>query len=59
MLQNHVGAHTSAHNQTRQRCEALLNQKQSILTFFDEQSDQYKMEYRTRLNASIDCIRFL
>jgi hypothetical protein len=54
-----VGAHNSAHNQARRRCEALLNQKQSIITFFDKQSDQQKMEYRTRLNASVDCIRFL
>jgi hypothetical protein len=37
----------------------LLNQKQSIITFFDKQSDQQKWEYRTRLNASVDCIRFL
>jgi len=37
----------------------LLNQKQSIITFFDKQSDQQKMKYRTRLNASVDCIRIL
>jgi len=58
-LQSHVGAHNSAHNQARRRCEALLNQKQSIITFFDKQSDQQKRDYRTRLNASVDCIRFL
>jgi hypothetical protein len=58
-LQNHVGTHNSAHNQARRKCEALLNQKQSIITFFDKQSDQQKMKYRTRLNASVDCIRFL
>jgi uncharacterized protein Yka (UPF0111/DUF47 family) len=58
-LQSHMGAHNSAHNQARRRCEALLNQKQSIITFFDKQSDQQKREYRTRLNASFDCIRFL
>ncbi|XP_062147772.1 uncharacterized protein LOC133856740 [Alnus glutinosa] len=43
----------------RRRCETLLNQKQSIITFFDKQSDQRKREYRTRLNASVDCICFL
>ena len=58
-IEIHVGAHNSAHNQARQRCEALLNHAQSIITFFDEQSDQQKMIYRTRLNASIDCVRFL
>jgi hypothetical protein len=54
-----VGAHNSTHNQARQRCEVLLNQKQSIIPFLDKQSNQQKMDYRTRLNASIDCIRFL
>jgi hypothetical protein len=37
----------------------LLNKKQSIITFFDKQLDQQKREYRTRFNASVDCIRFL
>jgi hypothetical protein len=37
----------------------LLNHKQSIITFFDKQSDQQKRDFRTRLNASVDCIRFL
>jgi hypothetical protein len=54
-----VRAHNSAHNQARQRCEALINQKQSIIPFFNKQSDQQKRDYRTRLNASVDCIRFL
>ncbi|XP_059455244.1 uncharacterized protein LOC132185494 [Corylus avellana] len=58
-FKGHVGAHNSAHNQARQKCEALLNHKQSIITFFDKQSDQQKMIYRTCLNASVDCIRFL
>jgi hypothetical protein len=55
----YVGDHTNAHNQTRRICEVLLNKKQNILTFFYKQSNQQKKEYRTRLNASIDCIRFL
>jgi hypothetical protein len=58
-LQSHVRAHNSAHNQARRRCEALLNQKQSIITFFDKQSDQQKRDYRIRLNTLVDCIRFL
>jgi hypothetical protein len=58
-LQNHVGAHNSAHNEAQRRCEVLLNQKQSIITFFDKQLDQQKREYRTRLNALVDCIRIL
>jgi acyl-coenzyme A synthetase/AMP-(fatty) acid ligase len=54
-----VGTHNSAHNQARRRYETSLNKKQSIITFFDKQSDQQKMEYRTHLNASVNCIRFL
>jgi hypothetical protein len=58
-IEGHVGAYSSAHNQAWQKCEDLLNHKQSIITFFDKQSDKQKTEYRTRLNASVDCIRFL
>ena len=31
MIEVHVGAHNSAHNLARQRCEALLNHAQSII----------------------------
>jgi hypothetical protein len=55
----HVEAKNSAQNQARQRCEALLKYKQSIITFFDKQLDKQKMLYRTCLNASVDCVRFL
>ena len=36
-----------------------MKQKQHIQSIFCKQSEQAKIEYRTRLNASIDCIRFL
>ncbi|XP_075645560.1 uncharacterized protein LOC142616631 [Castanea sativa] len=58
-LQNHVGDHNSAHNIAQRKCEALLNQRQSIQTVINKQSDVEKREYRTRLNASVDCICFL
>jgi hypothetical protein len=58
-IDGHVGAHSSAHNHARRKCEDLLNQKQSIITFFDKQSDKQKMKFGTRLNASVDCIHFL
>jgi hypothetical protein len=58
-IEGHVGAHNTAHNQARRKCEALLNHKQSIITFFDKQSDQQKIVYKTCLNASVDCVRFL
>ncbi|XP_019232685.1 PREDICTED: zinc finger MYM-type protein 1-like [Nicotiana attenuata] len=35
----------------------LLNQAQSIITSFDKQSEKAKIEYRVRLNASIDVAR--
>ena len=41
------------------KCQDLLNSKQGIEAIFSKQSDQARSEYRTRLNASIDCIRFL
>ncbi|KAL4625418.1 hypothetical protein ACB092_05G024200 [Castanea dentata] len=58
-LQNHVGDHNSAHNIAQRKCEALLNQRQSIQTVINKQSDVEKREYRTRLNALVDCIYFL
>ena len=58
-LQNHIGDHNSAHNIAHRKCEALLNQRQSIQTVINKQSDVEKREYRTRLNASVDCICFL
>ncbi|GAV90762.1 LOW QUALITY PROTEIN: Dimer_Tnp_hAT domain-containing protein/DUF4371 domain-containing protein, partial [Cephalotus follicularis] len=55
----HVGAHSSAHNKARRNCEALMNQKQHIHTIICRQSYRARQEYRTRLNASVDCVRFL
>ena len=37
----------------------MLNQRKSIQTVINKQSDVKKIEYRTRLNASVDCICFL
>ncbi|GMP55747.1 hypothetical protein CsSME_00020477 [Camellia sinensis var. sinensis] len=58
-LRIHVGGLNSAHNQAVKKCEVLMKQKQHIESAFSKQSEQAKIEYRTRLNASIDCIRFL
>ena len=55
-LQNHVGDHNSAHNIAQRKCEALLNQRQSIQTVINKQTGVEKGKYRTRLNASVDCI---
>lgn len=58
-LKIHVGGNNSAHNHARRMCEALLNQRQHVETFFFKQSHQDRSDYRIRLNASIDCIRYL
>ena len=58
-FQMHVRGVISSHNQAWRKCQDLLNSKQSIETIFFKQSDQARSEYRTRLNASFDCIRFL
>ncbi|KAI8571974.1 hypothetical protein RHMOL_Rhmol01G0162800 [Rhododendron molle] len=58
-LCTHVGGHNSAHTQAWRKCEDLLNQKQHIETIVLKQSEQARIDYRTWLNASIDCARFL
>ena len=58
-FQMHDGGVNSSHNQAWRKCQDLLNSKQSIEAIFFKQSDQGRSEYKTRLNASIDCIRFL
>ncbi|WOL10055.1 zinc finger MYM-type protein 1-like [Canna indica] len=55
----HIGLVRSAHNQAQIRCEDLMNEKCSIQTAYYKQYDQAKCEYRTRLTASIDVLRFL
>ncbi|XP_031277629.1 zinc finger MYM-type protein 1-like [Pistacia vera] len=58
-FQIHVGQPNSAHNQARRSCVELMNQKQHIKVALSKQSDQVRIEYRTRLAASIVFIRFL
>ncbi|XP_028070321.1 zinc finger MYM-type protein 1-like [Camellia sinensis] len=58
-IQTHVGGPNSAHNQTSSKCQDLLNQNQHIETIFFKQSNQARIEYRTRLNSSVDCVKFL
>ena len=58
-LQNHVGDHNNTRNIAQRKCEALLNQRQSIQTVLNKQLDVEKREYQTCLNASVNCICFL
>nr|XP_023908720.1 zinc finger MYM-type protein 1-like [Quercus suber] len=58
-LDLHVGGVNSAHNQALKNGENLMKQNQHIQSVFVKQSNQDKIEYRTQLNAIVDCIRFL
>uniref|UniRef100_A0A2N9GGU6 DUF4371 domain-containing protein n=1 Tax=Fagus sylvatica TaxID=28930 RepID=A0A2N9GGU6_FAGSY len=58
-LKIHEGGINSSHNQAKRMFDDLLKPNQSIQSFHFKQTDQARIEYRTRLNASIDCIRFL
>ncbi|XP_031405753.1 zinc finger MYM-type protein 1-like [Punica granatum] len=54
-----VGGPNSAHNKAWRRCEDLINQQQQIKFAFEKQSEPARKDYRLRLTASLDCIRFL
>ncbi|XP_022861534.1 zinc finger MYM-type protein 1-like, partial [Olea europaea var. sylvestris] len=59
IIRKHVGASSSAHNQARTQYESFKNQEQNIQSYLFKQSHQTRTEYRIRLNASTDCVRFL
>ena len=58
-LFKHEESTSSAHDQARRNCDALLNEKQHIQSIFSNYSTQAQKDYRVCLNASIDCVRFL
>ncbi|GJW46739.1 zinc finger MYM-type protein 1-like protein [Tanacetum coccineum] len=58
-LRNHVGEVNSYHNKALQKCEILLNQKQSIHVAFKKQSKGEAKDYGIRLNLSIETCIFL
>lgn len=58
-LESHVGGPTSVHNKACEEVDNLLNQKQSIQISFARQLDRTRMEYRMRLHASVEAIRYL
>jgi len=55
----HIGKSNSSHNASRIKYENLKNEKQSIMTLLSEQTVKSQSDYQTRLNASIECARFL
>ena len=58
-LKIHEGGINSSHHQASRMFDNLLKSNQSIQSLYFKQTDQARIEYRTRLNASINCIRFL
>lgn len=58
-LKKHVGEINSVHARCFKMMLDLLNQNQSILISFYKKSKKIKGEYRIRLNALIDVIRYL
>ncbi|CAL9001959.1 unnamed protein product [Prunus brigantina] len=58
-IRQHIGGVGSVHNQSRQYCLDLMNQKQHIQTVLIKQSNQARIDYRICLTASLDCVRFL
>ena len=58
-LKAHVGGPNSSHNLAVEKCENLLRQDLHIDSVILKTSQLARVEYRTRLNASIDSIRYL
>ncbi|XP_074323472.1 uncharacterized protein LOC141660386 [Apium graveolens] len=52
----HVGNSDSAHSYAWNKRNILMNQKQHIATFCNIQSSKDQVEYRIRLESSVDCI---
>ncbi|XP_021747708.1 zinc finger MYM-type protein 1-like [Chenopodium quinoa] len=55
----HIGEHTSAHNQALGNLNAFKNQKGSIASGLSKQTEDTMSKYRKRLQASINCLRWL
>ncbi|CAN6565692.1 unnamed protein product [Malus baccata var. baccata] len=55
----HVGPVGSVHNKAREAATNLMNQATHIETAVSKHSDQARKAYRTCLNASIRCTKFL
>ena len=53
------GMSNSSRYAARIKCENLMIEKQNIMTLLSDQTVKSQSDYRTRLNASIECDRFL
>ncbi|XP_074288075.1 uncharacterized protein LOC141613233 [Silene latifolia] len=55
----HVGNHMSAHNNAMKNFDVFNKQKSSIACCFENYTKEAKSDYRIRLEASIDTLRFI
>ncbi|XP_047953108.1 zinc finger MYM-type protein 1-like [Salvia hispanica] len=55
----HIGSATSSHNKSRIEYENFVNQRQSVSYVVRKASTRQEKEYRIRLTATLDVIRFL
>ena len=55
----HIEKSNSSHITARIKCENLMNEKKRIMTLLSEHTVKSQSNYRTRLNASIECACFL
>ena len=55
----HIEKSNSSHNAAWIKYKNLMNEKQSIMTLLYEQTVKSQSDYRTRLNALIECVHFL
>uniref|UniRef100_A0A803Q5F8 TTF-type domain-containing protein n=1 Tax=Cannabis sativa TaxID=3483 RepID=A0A803Q5F8_CANSA len=55
----HVGKHDSSHYECYKKCEALMNEKQQIQHILLKKENKDRKNYRVRLTASVESIRFL
>ncbi|XP_049362581.1 uncharacterized protein LOC125827319 [Solanum verrucosum] len=58
-LDKHIGLPNSIHNRSKNKCQDLLRQQQSIQFAFERQSNQLKHGYLMPLIASVDVVRLL
>ncbi|XP_074318249.1 uncharacterized protein LOC141655049 [Silene latifolia] len=55
----HVGNHMSAHNNAMRNFDVFNKQKSSIACCFENYTKEAKNDYRIRLDASMDALRFI
>ncbi|XP_048494617.1 uncharacterized protein LOC125494828 [Beta vulgaris subsp. vulgaris] len=57
--EKHIAGHMSAHNKAVRSLKDFENQKANLPSLFADQSEENKIKYRERLQASIKCLKWL